>query len=82
MIRPVLNDFNPVEFNFHPFLVIPRECNWNCDAVGDFSTKMCVPSKTKNININIFNKITRIIEVKTLFKYISCDFKCKLSKTT
>ena len=75
------NELNPVELNFSPFMISLGKRNRNCNVVDDFSTKTCVPSKTKT-NINIFNLITRINEeVKTLVKYISCDFKCKFNKT-
>ena len=43
---------------------------------------MCVPSETKNINGKVFNMITRMNEVKTLVKQISCDCKCNFNSTT
>ena len=54
--------------------------SWN--TVDDFSTKICVPSKTKDINVKVFNMITNRNEAKTLLKYISCDCKCKFINTT
>ena len=46
------------------------------------SMKVCVPSKTKGINVNVFNIITRINEAKTLLKHVSYDCKCQLNSTT
>lgn len=40
----------------------------------------CVPNKMDNANINVFNMITRISELKTLTKYI-CGCKCKIDDT-
>ena len=37
---------------------------------------------TKDINVNVFNMITRINEVKALVKQISSDFKWKFSNAT
>ena len=41
------------------------------------SNKLCVPIKTEDLNLNVFNKITGINESKTLAKDISCEYKCK-----
>ena len=47
----------------------------------DFSPKVCVPSKTKGVNIKVFNEITKVNEAKTLVKHLSCDFKCNFGST-
>ena len=44
--------------------------------------KICVPSKTKDINLEAFNIITNRNEGKTSVKHISCDCKCKFNSTT
>ena len=49
------------------------KCNRNFNAVDDLSTKICVPSETKKVNVKVFKMITRINEVKTLVKY-KCNF--------
>ena len=36
------------------------KCNGSCNAVNDLSTKIRVPSKTKDVNMKVFNMITRI----------------------
>ena len=37
----------------------------------------CVPSKTENLNLSVFNMITGINESKALTKHMSCECKCK-----
>ena len=37
--------------------------------------KICVPSKTKEVNVKVLNMIKRTNEVTTLVKYISGKFK-------
>ena len=37
----------------------------------------CVPNKKEDVNLNVFNMITRINVSKILSKHISCDCKCK-----
>ena len=56
--------------------------NGSCNAIDDLSTKICVPSETKDVNVKVFGMITRINEVKSLVKHFSCDCKCKFDSTT
>ena len=70
MIRSTLVDLNPFELNHYSFMTSLHKCNGSCAL-----------SKTKEVNIELFNMITRINEVKTLVKHISCDFKCKFDHT-
>ena len=38
--------------------------------------------KTKDINVKVFNMMTRINKANTLIKHISCDCKCKFKNAT
>ena len=77
MIRPTLIGLNPIELNYHPFMISIDKCNGSCNFFDDLSTKKCILNETKDVNAKVFNMITRINEVKTLEKHISCDCKCK-----
>ena len=57
-------------------------CNGSYNIVDDLSTKICVSSETKDVNVKVFNSIIRIYGAKTLIKHISCDCKCKFDSTT
>ena len=82
MGKPTLIDLNPIELNYYLFMISLDKCNENCNAVDYLFMKMCVPSKTKDVNINVFNVITRIHEAETSEKHISCHCKCKFFSTT
>ena len=82
MIRPTLIDLNPVEFNCYPFMVSLDKYSRSCNAADDLSTKICIPNKTKDVNVKAFNTITRTNEAKIMVKHISCDCKCKFNSTT
>ena len=58
------------------------KCNGSCNAIDGLSTKICVPSETKDVNVKVFRMITRINEVKSLVKHFFCDCKCKFDSTT
>ena len=77
IIRPTIIDLNPVELNYYPFMINLDKLDGSCSAVDYLSTKICVPSKTKDVNGKVFNIITRVNEAKTLVKHISCDCKRK-----
>ena len=47
------------------------------NALHELSNKVCIPNKTENLNLSMFNMITGIDEFKTLTKHISCECKCK-----
>ena len=50
------------------------------DELNDLSNKVCIPNKTEDLNLSVFNMITGINESKTLTKHISCECKCKLDE--
>ena len=79
MTRPTLIDLYPAELNYYPVMISLDTRNEICNAIDDLSTKICVPSKTKDVSIKVFNMVTRRNERKTLVKHISCDYKCKLN---
>ena len=55
--------------------------NGSGNAAFDLSTKICVSSKMKNINVKVFNMITRTNKAKTMVKHISCNCKCNFNST-
>ena len=57
MIRLTLIDLNPVELNYYPFMIVLDKFSKNCSSFENLSTKICIPDKTKDINIKVFNMI-------------------------
>ena len=82
MIKPTLLHLNSVERNYYPFMISLNKCSGKCDSIDDLSTKIYIPSKTKDRNVEVFNMTTNKKEAKTMLKHISCDCKCKLNSTT
>ena len=81
MTKPTLIDLNPVEFSYL-FMISIEKYSVSCNAVDDLSTKICVPIKIRDIDVKVFNTITRINEAKTLIKHVLCDCKCKFNSKT
>ena len=85
MIQPTLinlhtNEYSQ-EFKYNPFAVKLDRCVGSCNTLNDLSNKVCVPNKTEDLNLSVFNIITGINESKTLTKQISCECKCKFHGT-
>ena len=75
MVRRTLIDLNRIELNYYLFMISLDKCNGSYNTVDDLSTKICLPSKTKEVTVEAFNLITRKNEPKTSVKLISCDCK-------
>ena len=42
----------------YPFQVKLDKCVGSCDTLNDLSYRVCIPNKTKDLNIHVFNIIT------------------------
>ena len=63
--------------NLYPFAVNLDRRMGSCNILNDLSNRVCVPNKTENLKLSVFNMITGINETKILTKHISCECKCK-----
>ena len=77
--RLTLTDFTNSNLNCYLFMVSLDRCNGSFNTLHDLSRIICFPNKTEDVNLNVFNMITRINESKTITKQISCDCKCKFN---
>ena len=64
------------KFHYHLFAVKSDRSVGSCNTLNDLSNKVCVPNKTKDLNLSVFDMI--INDSKALAKHISCQCKCKL----
>ena len=58
------------EFYYYPFAIKLDICVESCNTLNDLPNKVCVPNKTEDLNLSMFNIITEINELKTLTKHI------------
>ena len=65
------------EFHYYPFTVKSKRCVGSCNTLNGLFNEVCVPNKTEDLNLSMFNMITGISETKTLTRHISCECKCK-----
>ena len=58
------------EFHYYPFAVKLDRSVGSCNTLNDLSNKVCIPNKTEDLNLRVFNLITGMNESKTLPKLI------------
>ena len=58
------------EFHYYLFAVKLDRCAGSCNILNNLSNKVCVPNKTKNLNLSLFTMIAGINELETLTKHI------------
>ena len=46
------------EFHYYSFSVKVDRCVGSCNTLNDLSNKVCVPNKTQDLNLSMFNMIT------------------------
>ena len=77
-IQPTLINLHPNEYrqelHYYLFEVKLDRCVGSCNTLKDLSNKVCVPNKTEDLNIHIFNMITGTSESKILAKHVSYEY--------
>ena len=76
-----LINLNPVQLQFCPFMISFDKCNGSCNTFDNFSSEVSGPNKKQNANVEVFNMITKINEVKTLITHILYGCKYKFHST-
>ena len=83
-IQPTLVNLHSNEYSqelyYYPFAVKLDRCIGSCNTLNDLSDKACIPNKTEDLNIHVFNMITSKKEQKILTKEISCECKCRFDE--
>ena len=79
MSRPKILDINPNEPVFYPYSIKVNKCSRSCNNINNPFAKLCVPDITKNINVEVFNLMARIIETRQIVWHETCKCICKLT---
>ena len=59
---------------FYPFSVKINRCSGNCNNINDPYARICVPDTVKNLNVKIFNLMSRTNETSSIKWHKTC--KC------
>ena len=63
-VRPEVINVNSNEPVFYPFSIKTCKCSGNCNNIKDSYAKMCVPDVIKNLNVKVFNLMSRADETR------------------
>ena len=74
-VRPGIVNVNSDEPVFYAFSIKTSKCSGSCNNINDQYARMCVPNVVKNLNIKVFNLMSRTNEQRHI-KWCKC--KCKL----
>ena len=77
-VRPALLNINSNKPSFHPGSILINKCRGSCININDLYAKLCVPDVIKDMNIKVFNLISKINETKHVSWHETCTCKCRL----
>ena len=65
-VRPQIVNVNSDEPVFYPFSIKTSKCSGSCNNINDPYAKMCVPDVVKNLNVKVFNLMSRTNETRRI----------------
>ena len=65
----------------YPFSIRTSICSGSCNNINDSYAKLCVPDVVKDLNVKVFNLISRINETRHIEWHETCKCKCRLNKS-
>ena len=71
-----VNSNNPI---FYPFSIKTSKCSGNCNNINNPYAKICVPDVIKDLNVKVFNLMSRINETRHIKWHETCKCKCRLA---
>ena len=75
--RPQVVNVNGDELVFFPFSIKTSKCSVRCNTNYPY-TKICVPDVVKNLNVKVFNLMSRTNETRFIEWHETCKCKCRL----
>ena len=70
-----INSNNPL---FYPFSIKINKCSGNCNNINNPYAKICVPDVIKDLNVKVFNLMSRTNETRFIKWHEKCKGECRL----
>ena len=77
-IRSEIINVNTDEPVFYPYSTTINKCKGSCNTINDPYAKLCVPDTIKNVNVKVFNLMSRTNETRHIKWHKTCKCKCRL----
>ena len=62
---------------FFPFSIETSKCSGSCNNINYPYAKTCVPNVVKNLNLKVFNLMSRTHETRYIQLHETCKCECK-----
>ena len=79
-VRPKIVDITSNSHMFYHFSIKVNKCSGNCNNINDPNAKICVPDTVKDLNVRIFDLISRNNETRHIKWHETCKCICRLDK--
>ena len=76
--RPQIVNANSNDPLFCPFSIKISKCSGNCNNINNMYAKICVPDIIKNLNMKVFNLMSRTNQTRFIEWHEKCNCKCRL----
>ena len=77
-VRPKIISLNSNEPVFYPFSIKTSKCSGSCNNINNPYAKICVPDVIKDLNVKVFNLMSRTNETRHIKWHETCKCKCRL----
>ena len=63
-VKPQIVNVNSEESVVFPFSIKTSKCSDSCNSINNLYTNMCVPDVVKNVNVKVYNLVSRTNETR------------------
>ena len=77
-VRPEIINADSNDPVFYPFSIKTSKCSGNCNNINDPYAKICVPDVVQDLNVKVFNLMSRTNEARHTKWHETCKCKCRL----
>ena len=78
-VRPEIINVNSNEPVFYPFSIKASKCSGSCNSINEpYAKKMYVSDVVKNLNVTLFNPMSRTNETRQIKCHETCKCKFRL----
>ena len=77
-VRPEIINVNSNGPIFYPFSIKTSKCSASCNNINDPYAKICAPDVVKDLNIKVFNLMSRTNETRPIKWHETSKCKCSL----
>ena len=77
--RSKIIDVKNNELVFYPYSIKVNKCSGSCSNINNPYAKLCVPDIINNINVKVFNLMSRINETRQIVWHETCKCVCSLT---